>query len=121
MGSYKISVKLDPGFIFDVLSVLNLKLNKLSGPNKDLSFKNFQDLSSQIKNEIGEGLFITIIGSDEYKSLYEANLVTFNLVDRAQKSDGLAREVADSNTARFHAKNKLQEKFFNCKTTEVKV
>lgn len=117
----KLTVTLDAAFIFDVIAILNVKLNKLVGPNKDKALKNFTELADQIKSQIGRIEFDNIISSAEYKELYDVNLKVFNLVDIANKDDGLAGEVAGANTERFHLKNKLQSKFFGRETEEVKV
>jgi len=117
----KLTATLDSAFLFDVLAIFNVKLNKLSGQNKDKSLQNFKELADQIKSQIGRAEFDKIISSDEYKNLYDCNAHVFNLVDIANKDNGLAGEVARANTERFHLKNKLQSKFFGRETDEVKV
>lgn len=116
----KLSVTLDVGYIFDIISILNVKLNKLAGPKKDSAISSFQSLAAEIKNQIGQKLFDDIISSDEYKELYDINLKVFNLVDIANKDNGLAGDVARANTERFLLKNKLQSKFFGDATSEIK-
>lgn len=116
----KLLISLDIVEIFDRLVELNIKLNKLVGPKKNTAISSFQSLAAEIKNQIGQKLFDDIISSDEYKELYDINLKVFNLVDIANKDNGLAGDVAKANTERFLLKNKLQSKFFGDATSEIK-
>lgn len=106
---------------FDDLSVFNVKINLCNGDNKNKNISNFQNLAAEIKEYIGVKLFDEIMHSDEYRELYAANLHTFNKVNEAQKSTGLAKEVDESNKNRFFKKNLLQQKFFGSQVKEIKV
>ena len=64
--------------------------------------------------------FLTIISSDEYSNLLEANKITFDAVEKARYGDITAKEVDDANLLRHKRKTELQSKFFNYKLTEYK-
>ena len=55
------------------LSILNTLIIKSSGKIKQNHIQEFEILSNEIKNEIGEFEFLKIIGSDEYKELCSKN------------------------------------------------
>ena len=111
----------DPGEVFDKLAIINVKINLTDGLLKERNIKNFEDLSSQIEKEIGAVRFHKIFGSQEYKDLYRANLNTFRKVELAQKDNGLAKEVDNSNYSRYLSKLVLQKIFFNIDAKEIKI
>lgn len=117
----KLTLGLDAGYIFDMLAIINVKINKCVGDKREKSILTFKQFSEEIQSQIGKVEFDRIISSEEYKALYEINLKTFLLVDKANNDNGLAGEVANANIERFHCKNKLQLKFFNETTSEIKV
>ena len=114
-------VSMDWGNIFDILSIFNVKINHCVGNALIQNVKNFKEMESEVKKQIGLNKFIEIMESPEYKDLYESNLYTFNKVSEAQKSTGIAKEVDDGNKMRFASKAKLQKKFFGTEVSEVKV
>ena len=114
-------ISLDWGNIFDILSIFNVKINVCEGEDKIKNIRNFQSLEKEIQQQVPIGLFVDIMGSQEYKDLYESNLYTFNKVGEAQKSTGLAKEVDEGNKMRFINKSKLQKRFFNTEVSEVKI
>ena len=114
-------ISMDWGGIFDILAILNVKVNLCLGDKKDQSIYNFQKLSKEIKDQLGDFIYSQIMGSDEYKKLYDSNLKTFHKVGEAKQSTGLAREVDICNQDRFVKKNSLQQKFFGSDISEVKV
>jgi hypothetical protein len=116
-----INISLDEGYVFDILSILDLKTNKTSGQIKDKVITNFLKTSQQIKGQIGESLFNTIICSDEYKELYNANKIVFELVDKAKNDSVKASEVDIQNYERYLKKTRLQNKFFNSEVQEIKI
>lgn len=116
-----ITVSLDEGYIFDILAILNVKISQSSGQIKDKVISNFQFLSNEIKNQIGESLFNKIICSEEYKNLYNANKLVFDLVEKAKKDEVLASVVDSANYDRYLCKIKLQNKFFQTEVKEIKL
>jgi nitrogenase subunit NifH len=116
-----INISLDEGYVFDILAILNVKISETSGQTKDKIIANFQNTSQQIKDQIGESLFNTIICSDEYKELYNANKIVFELVDKAKTDSVKASEVDIQNYERYLKKTRLQNKFFNSEVQEIKI
>lgn len=116
-----LTITLDEGQIFDIISILNVKILKSSGQTKDNIIQNYQFLSNEIKNQIGESLFNKIICSDEYKDLFNANKKTFEAVDLAKTDLIRASEAYMLNNDRFNKKIALQNKFFNSPCKEVKI
>lgn len=112
-----IKISLDEAYIFDYLSILEVKysINK-----KKSIYANILRVSNEIIDQIGFELFDKILKSEEYRNLKDKNKFVFDLVEKAEKSDGLANEVALANIDRWNFKNKLQEKFFKSQTEEVK-
>jgi translation elongation factor P/translation initiation factor 5A len=116
-----LKITLDEGYIFDILAVINVKIGQSSGFVKTKLVNSFTDLSSEIKDQIGEIKFNKIIISDEYKDLFQTNKEVFHLIDLAKQDKVLASEVQVSNHKRFLAKSKLQNKFFDGEISEVKI
>jgi hypothetical protein len=110
-----INLLLDEGYAFDYISILAIKNEK---------FKNqalyLMQCCEQIKQQIGENLFLSILDSDEYKNLKEANKKTFDAVDKARYGKITAKKVDACNMERYNAKVALQKKFFNSTSTEYK-
>ena len=81
------------GFWFDLLSILNVKINKTTGPIKEKNKVNFKLLADEIAKQIGTSKFNKIFQSDEYIDLYNVNSALFELVDKAKKDTGLAKKT----------------------------
>lgn len=111
-----INLKVDESYAFDYLSILEVKKNKTNSGIENWSFCfNF------LKNQIEENLFNQIINSNEYKDMINANLNTFDAVEKARYGLISAKEVDDWNMKRYEAKVKFQNKFFpSKKITEIK-
>ena len=117
-----IKISLDEAYVFDILSILDLKTTK----NSDEDFvrknlKNFLNLSNEIIEQIGQEKYDEIINSDEYKNLFMQNSRTFDLVDESRTDTGLAKIVLEANNVRYDCKNALQKRFFNVELSEVKM
>lgn len=124
----------DPGKILDELAILNVKLEKSSGLEKDKNIDNFTQLARQIIDNIGKTKYDEILNSDEYHDLYRENLEIFMLVDRLNGLKKphilmipdkvlakIAIEINDRNYNRYLAKIAIQKKFFNTEISEVKI
>lgn len=111
-----INLKVDESYAFDYLSILEVKKNKTNNGIENWSFCfNF------LKNQTEENLFNQIINSNEYKDMINANLNTFDAVEKARYGLISAKEVDDWNMKRYEAKVKFQNKFFpSKKITEIK-
>ena len=117
-----IKLSLDEGFVFDILSINEVKLLYVKDPQKLQTIKKARDgIIDEIVDQIGLEKFETIINSVEYKSLFAANRKTFELVDEVKSDHGLAKRVDDSNYHRYTCKSDLQKKFFNEPITETKI
>lgn len=103
-----------------MLSVLDLKLIKLSSNKLQKTIDKYNSLKNEIIDSIGEKKFFDIIKSNEYKNMIETNDKVFGLIDLSKNDTGLAKITDDANYERYLCKISLQEKFFNNELTEVK-
>lgn len=113
-----INLLVDEAYAFDYLSILQVKHAK--DINDDLKAKAYSDCFDFILNQIGKRMY-EIYGSDEYAKLYNANMMTFDAVDRAKSNSILASEVDALNYHRYICKKALQNKFFNNNLIETKI
>jgi len=116
-----LKITLDEGYVFDLLSINEVKISKAQGENIEKATKNYISLSNEIIDQIGEDLFYRIILSDQYQQLKEANEKTFELVDEVKYDNGLGKKVDDSNYNRYLKKVALQNKFFGKEIQEIKI
>jgi hypothetical protein len=114
-------ITLPEGYIFDILSIYQIKISKSIPEEDSLHASNFNNLLNEIKLQISEDLTALILNSEEYKNLLIANLSTFELVDAVKTNPCLGKEVDASNYKRFLAKKALQEKWFDSSYSEVKI
>lgn len=112
-------VTLPEAYIFDILSIYQVKIAK--SPNNELNQANFENLLNEISAEIGKEKTSTILNSTEYNDLFIANLETFDLVDAVKTNPCLGMEVDASNYRRFLAKSALQKKWFESDYGETKI
>lgn len=113
-----LSISLDEGAVFDILSINIVKFQR--NPNNVVADA-MEYMVDEIKSQIGIQKFIEVTESEEFKELIRINGVVFDLIDKAQKGDGFAREVQDGNFKRYTQKTLLQKKFFNTNVTEIKL
>jgi hypothetical protein len=115
-----IQLLVDESYAFDYLSILNIKYDM---DVKNIQKKeNFLKCLEFIKNQFSDkALFDLIFSSDEYKECYQANVLTFEAVDKAKTDKVPASHVDSCNYKRCIAKQELQKKFFNNDTTEIKI
>jgi hypothetical protein len=118
-GFKKMKITLPEGYIFDILSIYQVKIIK--SPENNVNYDNFNQLLNEITQQIGNEKTSDIIDSKEYEALCEANLETFDLVDKVKENPCLGKEVDASNYKRFLAKKALQEKWFDNTYSEVKI
>lgn len=117
-----IKISLDEAYVFDLLSILDLKKDKSKNTESyNTHIENYYSLYLEIANDIGIEQLSTILNSEEYKELKETNIRVFDLVDLGLKDQGLAGETARENYKRFILKNKLQKKFFKNNLKEAKI
>jgi hypothetical protein len=116
-----IKISLDESYVFDLLSINEVKLEATADLNKKTMLQNsYNSLKTEIIDSIGADLFTQIINSKEYSDLKISNQHVFDLVDRANETE-LSKLTADANYQRYLNKMSLQHKFFITKLTEVKI
>lgn len=115
-----LKISLDESYVFDILSIYELKINKSTDSKKEKLVFCYQLLESEIISQIGDVKYVEIKSSNEYASLLESNEKVFDLVDRANETE-LSKITADANYERYLHKVKLQTKFFETENTEVKI
>jgi hypothetical protein len=115
-----IKISLDEAYVFDILSIYQVKINNFTGDKLTTTKNAMLELAGEIKDQIGEQKFDDIISSYEYAELICANQKVFNLVDLVQADTGLAKETDDANYERYLKKIQLQQKFFHNDLRETK-
>ena len=115
-----INLLVDEAYDFDYLSILFIKAekNNFSGQTFDNWKKCYDYLKIQINNQ---NLWDNIICSQEFYDMKEANLKTFEAVDKAKNNEVTAKDVDYCNYLRHIAKEKFQKKFFNSNLSEQKI
>lgn len=111
-----IDICVDEAYAFDYYAIMELKFHKGAIPEFLL-----KKIEYKITKQLGVELFQTIIESPEYKNLYEANVNTFDAVDKAKTNQVTAQEVDRTNYERMLAKKALQSKFFENVLLEQKI
>jgi hypothetical protein len=112
-----IDISVDEAYAFDYLSILEVKYTISPSKEKEravLECKAF--LQRQLPN------FISIYKSEEYKSLYNINYLTFELVDQVRHGNHniTAKQVDNANMERYYKKQDLQRSFFSDRLVEFK-
>lgn len=111
-----LKISVDYGYAFDMLAILEVKNLFLNKKND-----NYLKLHNEIESQIGLEKMQTILNSKEYQDLVTTNKKVFDLVDKAQKDDGLAKQVDSANYERYTSKVNLQKIFFDTEVTEIKI
>ena len=114
-----ITISLDESYVFDILSIYQVK--KIKSPDNPVHFDNFNRLHSEIEAQIGSDKISQILSSEEFLNLLKANSETFDLVDEVKKDPCKGRELDECNYNRYLKKIALQEKFFYSSMTEIKI
>ncbi len=110
-----INLNVDEAYAFDYLSILEIKKEKFSNT------KQWLDCSLCLQNQFEPEKWLSIIHSEEYKSMIKANLLTFNAVDKAKNNEVTAQHVDYCNYQRHTAKQNFQKKFFTSDLSELKI
>lgn len=117
-----IQISLDEAYVFDLLSILDLKKDKSKNTETySTHLENYYALHLEIANQIGLDMIRTILNSEEYQKLKQTNNKVFDLVDLGLKDEGLAGTTAKENYQRFILKSELQKKFFKNSLKETKI
>jgi hypothetical protein len=116
-----IFVPMEEASAFDILSILEIKLENIKDESKLQKIKqDYNKLLFYIKDQLGNDKYKLIISSCEYFELKSANLETFKFVDEAAKDNGIANKAWGANMLRFGKKAKLQQVHFKNTLNEVK-
>jgi hypothetical protein len=115
-----LKISLDEAYVFDLLSIYQVKIDKSHGHKRDALKKSEKIITDEIISQIGNDLYNEIILSKEYDELKQSNRNVFDLVDRANETE-LSKLTADANYDRYEKKMMLQSKFFQEKLNEVKI
>jgi ribosomal protein L21 len=110
-----INLPVDEAYVFDYYAILQIKGERFKNQADNLLI-----VEKSIIKQIGKKLFYDILISDEYHDLKNANIITFDAVDKAKYNLVTAKVVDDCNNLRYKAKQKLQKKFFNNNIKEYK-
>lgn len=111
-----INIKVDEAYAYDYLAILDVKKKK----NLNNSAKVFNECFLNIEKQVGDSLHAQIINSKEYENLLNANLQTFEGVEKARYGLISAKELDNYNMQRYICKKELQKKFFNSEVLEQK-
>jgi len=115
-----LKISLDEAYVFDMLSVFDVKIVNLSGEKLAKTLEKMSDMIEEVVDQIGKDKYQEIISSTEYEQMVEANQKVFELIDKSKFDDGLAKITDDANYERHIAKMALQKRFFDTELTEVK-
>lgn len=115
-----IKISLDEAYVFDILSIHQVKINNFHGEKLQITLSAMSDLVEEIIEQIGKSKYNEIVLSTEYNELIIANQKVFNYVDLVKQDNGLAKETDDANYERYLKKAALQEKFFKNTLRELK-
>jgi len=108
-------IYVDEAAAFDMLSILQLKAVRIP---KELS--KYSAFMENMREQLGP-IIVSIMVSDEYAALLEANAKVFNYITEIDQGESLeARIVHEANMERFYAKRSLQNKFFGSELDEEK-
>ena len=111
-----ISLQVDEAYAFDYLSILEVKKQKSSSAIEAWS-KCYVHLQTQFDSE----KWFSMVNSEEYKNMIEANQLTFNAVDKAKNNEVTAQYVDYCNYQRHTAKQNFQKRFFMSNLSELKI
>lgn len=115
-----IKISLDEAYVFDILSIYQVKINNFDGEKLEITLSAMSDLVEEIIEQIGILKYNEVISSREYQELVKANQKVFSLVDIVRNDTGLAKQADDANYERYLMKIDLQKKFFNNNLKEMK-
>lgn len=110
-----ILLEVDEAYAFDYLSILDVKKQK----NKNC-FDSWNNCYIFLQKQFDIEKWNLIINSSEYSNMIQANLLTFEAVDKAKNNEVTAQYVDKCNYQRHVAKQNLQTKFFNSNLNEQK-
>jgi hypothetical protein len=102
-----IKLKVDEGYAFDYLAILEVKKN--NNPDQTELWLN---CSAYLSSQFSKQFWHNLISSKEYEDMVLVNQKTFDAVDKARYGEITAKEVDDFNMERYNAKQRFMNKFF---------
>jgi len=111
-----ITILVDEAYAFDYLSILEVKKQKSSN-----NIQAWLNCWSHLQNQFEHEKWLSMIYSQEYKDMINANQLTFEAVDKAKNNEVTAQYVDYCNYQRHIAKENFQKKFFNTNLSELKI
>ena len=102
-----INLKVDEGYAFDYLAILEVKKN-----NNPSQTELWVECSACLSDQLSKELWDDLISSKEYENMVAVNQKTFVAVNKARYGKITAKEVDNCNMERYNAKQKLRNKFF---------
>lgn len=115
-----LQVSLDEAYVFDMLSIFDVKLKNLDGEKLAKTIEKYSYMRKEVIDQMGEDKYNQIVSSLEYQKMVFANQKVFELIDESKHDTGLAKVTDDANYERHVAKMALQKRFFDTELTEVK-
>jgi len=115
-----LKISVDEAYVFDMLSVFDVKLKNLTGEKLLKTIEKYSDMREEVIDQIGKDKYIQITSSIEYQKMVYANQRVFDLIDESKNDTGLAKVTDDANYERHVAKMAFQKRFFDTELTEVK-
>lgn len=115
-----LKISVDEAYVFDMLSVFDVKLRNLDGEKLLKTIEKYSDMKEEVIDQIGKDKYDQIVSSLEYQKMVYANQRVFDLIDESKNDTGLAKLTDDANYDRHVAKMALQKRFFDTELTEVK-
>ena len=117
-----VTVTIDEAYAFDMLSILQVKLNESIDETKRISIEqNYRILSNDLQKQIGADKFQSVIKSHLYNELIIKNKEIFDLVDITKLMVGPPQDLWKENYNRYLAKQALQKEFFENEILETKL
>lgn len=117
-----VTVLIDEAYAFDMLSILQVKLNESIDDQKRNSIQeNYEILSNDLINQMGKDKFLAVIESSLYSELVAKNKQIFDLVDITKLMSGPPHDLWRENYNRYLTKQALQKEFFNNEILETKL
>lgn len=104
-----ICLPIDEGLAFDMLAIRQVKVTMCPSFEGEEGVKSLKD---EILRQIDSSLFYSVLGSVEYKNLYQSNLDVFSAVEYSKNGTISAVEVDYLNWVRWVHKKNLHQRFF---------
>jgi hypothetical protein len=111
-----IRITVDEAYAFDYLSIIEIKSKNNNIVNDALTI-----IRNDLISQLGDKLVNEILSSEQYLNLYNANKLTFDVVDKAKKDEVTASYLDKCNYKRMISKKELQHKFFQNNLSELKI